>query len=157
MFSPLATRAQRLGLRRLERRPAYRICLDPQAVWPATAAASVLALIAATLATLHGIPLSITVPVAALAPLLVEHLPDILDVRAGENARTSAPDPPAATSTASPPCTPRSPTWLPAATTRAEQARRDAARAAALSIRHIRCSVTAAVSAHCPVVLPTVE
>jgi hypothetical protein len=89
VFSPLANRAQRLALRWLARRPAHRIRLGPLAVRPATAAATVLALIAATLATLHGrVPLSITVPAAALAPLLVEHLPYVLDARAGENART---------------------------------------------------------------------
>lgn len=88
VFSPLANRAQRLALRWLARRPAHRIRLGPLAVRPATGAVTVLALIAATLATLHGrVPLSITVPAAALAPLLVEHLPDVLDARAGEHAR----------------------------------------------------------------------
>ncbi|MFG3323683.1 hypothetical protein ACGF3J_37130 [Streptomyces sp. NPDC048171] len=88
VFSPATTRAQRLGLRWLARRPAYRIRLGPLALRPATAAVIVVALMMATLATLHGgVPLSITVPAAALAPLLVEHLPDVLDARAGENAR----------------------------------------------------------------------
>ncbi|MGW8745927.1 hypothetical protein [Streptomyces sp. NPDC055794] len=88
VFSPVTTRAQRLGLRWLARRPAYRIRLGPLAIRPATAAVTVLALMTATLATLHGgVPLSISVPAAALAPLLVEHLPDVLDARAGENAR----------------------------------------------------------------------
>ncbi|MFD5805894.1 hypothetical protein [Streptomyces sp. NPDC127020] len=88
VFSPVTTRAQRLGLRWLARRPAYRIHLGPLAVRPATAVVTVLALMTATLATLHGgVPLSITVPAAALAPLLVEHLSDVLDARAGENAR----------------------------------------------------------------------
>jgi hypothetical protein len=88
VFSPSASHAQRIGLRWLARRPARRLRLGPLAVRPATAAVTVLALIAATLATLHGgVPLSITVPAAALAPLLVEHLPDVLDARAGENVR----------------------------------------------------------------------
>ncbi|WHM35053.1 hypothetical protein OH540_35440 [Streptomyces sp. BPPL-273] len=88
VFSPAATRAQRLGLRWLARRPAYRIRLGPLALRPATATVTVLALITATLATLHGgVPLNITVPAAALAPLLFEHLPDALDARAGENTR----------------------------------------------------------------------
>ncbi|MFF8574044.1 hypothetical protein ACF06L_22790 [Streptomyces sp. NPDC015408] len=90
VFSPVTTCAQRLGPRWLARRPAYRIRirLGPLAVRPATAAVTALALMTATLATLHGgVPLSITVPAAALAPLLVEHLPDVLDARAGENAR----------------------------------------------------------------------
>ncbi|MFF0706217.1 hypothetical protein ACFYVC_38550 [Streptomyces tendae] len=49
-------------------------------------AVTVLALIAAILATLHGIPLSVAVPAAALARLLTERLPDVLDARAGERA-----------------------------------------------------------------------
>ncbi|WP_411092796.1 hypothetical protein [Streptomyces sp. 049-1] len=88
VFNPVMTRAQRLGLRWLARRPAYRIRLGPLAVRPAAAAVSVLALIAAALATLRSsVPLSIILPAAALAPLLVEHLPDVLDARLGENAR----------------------------------------------------------------------
>lgn len=74
VFSPLASRTQRLGLRWLARRPVHRIDLGPLAVRPATAAVTVFALIAATLAALHGIPLSIALPAAALAPLLAEHL-----------------------------------------------------------------------------------
>ncbi|MEU8735023.1 hypothetical protein AB0C68_37350 [Streptomyces tendae] len=87
VFSPLATRAQRLGLRWLARRPAYRIRLGPLVLRPGTAAVTVLALVAATLASLHGIPLTITVPAAALVPLLMEHMPDVLDARAGESVR----------------------------------------------------------------------
>ncbi|MGI5397065.1 hypothetical protein [Streptomyces sp. CA-251251] len=88
VFSPVTTRAQRLGLRWLARRPARRIGPEALAVRPAAAAVSVLALIAATLATLRSsVPLSIILPAAALAPLLVEHLPDVLDARASENAR----------------------------------------------------------------------
>ncbi|WP_406719105.1 hypothetical protein OHA53_00095 [Streptomyces althioticus] len=88
VFSPLATRAQRLGLRWLARRPTPRIRLGPLDLRPGTAAVMVLALIAATLASLHGgVPLSIVLPAAALAPLLVEHLPDVLDARAGESVR----------------------------------------------------------------------
>ncbi|MFI2415147.1 hypothetical protein [Streptomyces sp. NPDC018947] len=87
VFSPLATRAQRLGLRWLARRRAHRIRLGPLAVRPGTAAVTALALTAATLAGLHGIPFTIILPAAALAPLLVEHLPDVLDARAGESVR----------------------------------------------------------------------
>jgi hypothetical protein len=83
VFGPLASRAQCLRLRWLARRPARRIRFGPLPLRPATAAVTVLALIAATLATLHGIPLSIVFPTAALAPLLAEHLPDVLDARAG--------------------------------------------------------------------------
>ncbi|MET8571957.1 hypothetical protein [Streptomyces sp. NPDC004783] len=88
VFSPLATRTQRLGLRWLARRRAHRIRLGPLAVRPATAAVTALTLTAATLAAgLHGIPFTIIFPAAALTPLLVEHLPDVLDARAGENVR----------------------------------------------------------------------
>ncbi|MFI9730935.1 hypothetical protein [Streptomyces sp. NPDC052092] len=88
VFSPVTTRAQRLGLRWLARRPARRIGPEALAVRPAAAAVSVITLIAATLATLRSsVPLSIILPAAALAPLLVEHLPDVLDARASENAR----------------------------------------------------------------------
>ncbi|MEU1264570.1 hypothetical protein ABZ473_21245 [Streptomyces cellulosae] len=87
VFSPVASRAQRLGLRLLARRPAHRLSFGPLVLRPATATATVLTLIAAALATRHGIPLSIVFPAAALAPLLAEHLPDVLDTRAAENAR----------------------------------------------------------------------
>ncbi|MFI1294238.1 hypothetical protein ACH4VM_38650 [Streptomyces sp. NPDC020792] len=56
-------------------------------VRPATTVVTALTLAAATLALMHGVPLSIVLPAAALPPLLVEHLPDRLDTRAGENAR----------------------------------------------------------------------
>ncbi|MGA5086018.1 hypothetical protein [Streptomyces sp. NRRL S-1314] len=88
VFSPLATRTQRLGLRWLVRRRAHRIRLGPLALRPGTAAVTALALTAAPLAGLHGgVPLSIILPAAALAPLLVEHLPDVLDARVGESVR----------------------------------------------------------------------
>ncbi|MFI9605054.1 hypothetical protein ACIHCX_35445 [Streptomyces sp. NPDC052043] len=87
MFTPIATRSQRLSLRWLARRPAHRIRLGPVTVRPATTVVTALILAAATLALMHGVPLSIVLPAAALAPLLVEHLPDRLDTRAGENAR----------------------------------------------------------------------
>ncbi|MEW2000803.1 hypothetical protein ACFWFH_34290 [Streptomyces coelicoflavus] len=94
VFSPLATRAQRLGLRWLARRPAHRIRLGPLAVRLATAAVTVLAIAAAALTSLHGgIPLSISLPAAVLAPLLVEHLPGVLDARAGESVRIIATGP----------------------------------------------------------------
>ncbi|MFE9976224.1 hypothetical protein ACFYRD_37340 [Streptomyces hirsutus] len=87
VFTPITTRSQRLGLRWLARRPAHRIRLGPMTVRPATAVVTALTLIAATLAVMHGLPFSIVVPAAALAPLLVEHLPEQLDARAGENVR----------------------------------------------------------------------
>ncbi|MFI9601431.1 hypothetical protein ACIHCX_16400 [Streptomyces sp. NPDC052043] len=87
VFTPIATRSQRLSLRWLARRPAHRIRLGPVTVRPATTVVTALTLAAATLALMHGVPLSIVLPAAALAPLLVEHLPDRLDTRAGEHAR----------------------------------------------------------------------
>ncbi|MEV5011350.1 hypothetical protein [Streptomyces sp. NPDC055692] len=87
VFTPIATRSQRLSLRWLARRPAHRIRLGPVTVRPATTVATALTLAAATLALMHGVPLSIVLPAAALPPLLVEHLPDRLDTRECENAR----------------------------------------------------------------------
>ncbi|WP_406469853.1 hypothetical protein [Streptomyces sp. NBC_01615] len=87
VFTPIATRSQRLGLRWLARRPAHRIRLGPVTVRPATAVVTALTMIAATLAIMHGLPFSIVVPAAALAPLLVEHLPERFDARASENVR----------------------------------------------------------------------
>ncbi|MFF1810736.1 hypothetical protein ACFVXW_16670 [Streptomyces sp. NPDC058251] len=87
VFTPIATRPQRLGLRWLARRPAHRIRLGPVTVRPATAVVTALTLVAATLALMHGVCFSIVLPAAALAPLLVEHLPDRLDARAGGHVR----------------------------------------------------------------------
>ncbi|MEU3795998.1 hypothetical protein AB0F07_40550, partial [Streptomyces fructofermentans] len=87
VFTPIATRYQRLGLRCLARRPAHRMRLGQLTVRPATAAVTALTLAAAALALLHRIPLSIVLPAAALAPLLTEHLPDRLDARAQERVR----------------------------------------------------------------------
>jgi hypothetical protein len=87
VFTPIATRSQRLGLRWLARRPTHPIRFGAVTVRPATAVVTALTMVAATLALMHGVPFSIVLPAAALAPLLVEHLPDRLDARAGENAR----------------------------------------------------------------------
>ncbi|WP_254401310.1 hypothetical protein [Streptomyces sp. AC555_RSS877] len=54
---------------------------------PATTVVTALTLVAAALALMYSVPLSIVLPAAALAPLLVEHLPDRFDTRAGEHAR----------------------------------------------------------------------
>ena len=88
VFTPAATRSQRLGLRRLGRRSAHRIRLGPMTVRPATAAVTALTLLAATLALMHGLPFGIVLPAAAVAPLLVKYLPEPLDAHAGENVRT---------------------------------------------------------------------
>ncbi|MFM9499745.1 hypothetical protein ACKI1Q_39925 [Streptomyces galilaeus] len=87
VVTPIATRPQRLAIRWLTRRPAHQIRLGKVTVRPATTVVAALTLVASALALMHGVPLSIVLPTAALAPLLVEHLPDRLDTRAGENAR----------------------------------------------------------------------
>ncbi|MFF3617269.1 hypothetical protein [Streptomyces sp. NPDC002580] len=87
VFTPTTTPTQRLCLRLLARSPAHRIRLGPTAVRTATAAVVVLAVLAAALAALHGVPLGIVLPAAALAPLLVEYLSDPLEARLGENVR----------------------------------------------------------------------
>ncbi|MDQ1051860.1 hypothetical protein [Streptomyces sp. V4I2] len=87
VFTPIATQCQRLALRWLARRPTHRISLGIVTIRLATTVVTVLTLVAAALALMHGVPLSIVLPAAALAPLLVEHLPDRFDTRAGENAR----------------------------------------------------------------------
>lgn len=87
VFTPAATRMQRLALRWLARRPARRIGLGAASVRTATAAVAPLSLTAAAVGISHGVPLGVALPAAALAALLVEHLPDRLDARAGENIR----------------------------------------------------------------------
>ncbi|MFD9463139.1 hypothetical protein [Streptomyces sp. NPDC060027] len=87
VFTPVATRTQRLCLRWLARSSARRIRLGPVAVRTAAAAVAVLALLAAVLAILQGVPFVLVLPTSALAPLLVEHLSDPLEARAGENVR----------------------------------------------------------------------
>ncbi|MFC8664030.1 hypothetical protein [Streptomyces sp. NPDC057199] len=87
VFNPVATWCQRIGLGWLARRSAHRIRLGNVTARPATAVVTALTLVAAALALMHGVPLGIVLPAAALAPLLVEHLPDRFDTRAGESAR----------------------------------------------------------------------
>jgi hypothetical protein len=87
VFTPIATRPQRLVMRWLARRPGRRIRLGWVTLRTATAVVTTLSLAAATLAIIHGVPFSIVLPAAALAPLLVEHLPDQLDVRASGHVR----------------------------------------------------------------------
>jgi hypothetical protein len=59
VFTPTTTPTQRLCLRLLARSPAHRIRLGPVAVRTATAAVVVLAVLAAALAALHGVPCGI--------------------------------------------------------------------------------------------------
>ncbi|GGX99847.1 hypothetical protein [Streptomyces fructofermentans] len=88
VFTPHPTRAQRTGLRWLARRPTHRIRLGPLTARPATAGTAALGLVLGLLALARGIPAAVVLPAAALAVLLAEHLPDALDARAGEHART---------------------------------------------------------------------
>lgn len=87
VFTPIATGPQRRALRWLARRPAHRIRLGKVTVRLATTVVTALTLVVAAFALMQGVPFSIVLPAAALASLLVEHLPDRLDTRAGENAR----------------------------------------------------------------------
>ncbi|MFG3065057.1 hypothetical protein ACGFYM_41945 [Streptomyces sp. NPDC048231] len=87
VLTPAATRAQRLALRWLARRPAPRLPMLPVAVRCSSAVVAVLGLVAAAAAISCGIPVGVVVPVMLLVPLLVEHVPDRLDARAGEHIR----------------------------------------------------------------------
>ncbi|MER5913030.1 hypothetical protein ABT124_21640 [Streptomyces sp. NPDC001982] len=90
VLTPAATRTQRLALRWLTRRPARRIAVDtlPGSLRFATAAVAVISLLVGLFATRHGVPVDVTVPAMLLAPLLAEHLPDLLDAWAREHVRT---------------------------------------------------------------------
>lgn len=87
VLTPAATRLQRLALRWLSRRPAQRLPLLPASVRCSAAAVAVLGLVAAAAAISHGTPIGVAVPLMLLLPLLVEHVPDRLDARAGEHIR----------------------------------------------------------------------
>ncbi|MGW2291229.1 hypothetical protein [Streptomyces phaeochromogenes] len=90
VLTPDATLMQRLALRWLTRRPARRLGLAASVPGSLRYAAAVLAVIGCA-AALHavgaGVPAGIAWPLALLAPLLAEHLPDRLDERAGEHVR----------------------------------------------------------------------
>ncbi|MEE1672177.1 hypothetical protein RCR19_42995 (plasmid) [Streptomyces sp. WAC07094] len=88
VLTPAATRLQRLALRWLSRRPAQRLPLLPVSVRCSAAAVAVLGLVAAAAAISHGTPIGVAVPLMLLVPLLIEHVPDRLDARAGEHVRT---------------------------------------------------------------------
>ncbi|MCX5106945.1 hypothetical protein [Streptomyces sp. NBC_00439] len=87
VLTPTATRAQRLGLRWLARRPARRIQIGAVPVRTSTVGTAILSLAVATAAAIYAAPLSIVLAAAASATMLVEHLPHHLDDRAGENIR----------------------------------------------------------------------
>ncbi|MFF8717030.1 hypothetical protein ACF07T_37200 [Streptomyces sp. NPDC015184] len=86
--TPGPTHIQRLGLRWLARRPARRIGIGDADLRAATVATALLGFLAAITATACAVPLTIGLPAATLATMLVEHLPDRLDDRIGENVLT---------------------------------------------------------------------
>ncbi|MFF8932279.1 hypothetical protein ACF1AO_34005 [Streptomyces longwoodensis] len=82
VLSPAATLTQRLAVRWLTRRPAYRITLTATSTASVRFSAglvSAISIFAALAALKRGIPASLVLPVMPLAPLLAEHLPDRLD------------------------------------------------------------------------------
>jgi hypothetical protein len=91
VLTPGATMTQRLALRWLTRRPAYRIALtstSPVSVRFSAALVAVIGLFTALSALSHGIPTDLVLPAMLLAPLLAECLPDRLDDRAREHVRS---------------------------------------------------------------------
>jgi hypothetical protein len=89
VLPPAATRTQRLALRWLTRRPARRIAVDtvPGSVRLAVAAIALISLLAGLFAIRHGVPVDVALPAMLLAPLVAEHLPDLLDARARAHVR----------------------------------------------------------------------
>ncbi|MFD4604369.1 hypothetical protein ACFWPQ_40930 [Streptomyces sp. NPDC058464] len=88
VLTPSATRAQRLALRWLIRRPARRITVDALPGSPRlSSAVAVISLIIGLIAIGHGFPVSVALPAMLLAPLTAEYLPDRLDTRAREHVR----------------------------------------------------------------------
>ncbi|GAA3823024.1 hypothetical protein [Streptomyces chiangmaiensis] len=89
VLTPAATRLQRLALRWLTRRPTRRIALGsiPASLRLSVAAVALISLLVGLYATCHGIPVGVALPAMVLPPLLVEHLLDLLDVRAREHVR----------------------------------------------------------------------
>ena len=91
VLTPSATRTQRLALRWLTRRPAWRIGLAPGipgSLRFSTLTIAAISVFAGLFAMTHGIPASVALPAMALAPLLAEHMPSTLDARAGEHVRS---------------------------------------------------------------------
>ncbi|MFE0520795.1 hypothetical protein [Streptomyces sp. NPDC058954] len=91
VLTPSATRAQRLALRWLTRRPACRIDLFPgtrASLRLVTVAIAFCSLIAGLFAMAHGIPADVVLPAIALPPLLAEHVPATLDARARHHVRS---------------------------------------------------------------------
>ncbi|MGW2492366.1 hypothetical protein ACWCV9_34880 [Streptomyces sp. NPDC001606] len=90
VLTPAATRAQRLALLWLTRRPAQRIALAsvPGSLRLSGAAIALISLAVGLSAIAQGIPVDVVLPAMLLAPLLAEHLPGRLDARAREHVRS---------------------------------------------------------------------
>nr|WTC14309.1 hypothetical protein OHA15_41520 [Streptomyces anthocyanicus] len=90
VLTPGATLPQRLALRWLTRRPAQRIALHtvPGSLRFSAAAVALVSLVVGLFAMRHGVPVDVALPAMLLAPLLAEHLPGRLDVRAREHVRS---------------------------------------------------------------------
>ncbi|MDH6521825.1 hypothetical protein M2163_001182 [Streptomyces sp. SAI-135] len=89
VLTPGATRAQRLAARWLTRRPARHLAADtvPGSLRLSTAAIALISVMIGLFALSHGVPLSVTVPAALLAPLLTQYLPGQFAARAREHVR----------------------------------------------------------------------
>ncbi|WP_427168813.1 hypothetical protein ACQF4J_47150 (plasmid) [Streptomyces sp. C1-1] len=91
VLTPSATRAHRLALRWLTRRPACRIDLFPgtrASLRLVTFTIAFCSLIAGLFAMAHGIPADVVLPAIALPPLLAEHVPATLDARTRHHVRS---------------------------------------------------------------------
>jgi hypothetical protein len=91
VLTPSVTLTQRLAVRWLTRRPAYRVALtatSPASLRFSAVLVSVISIFAALSALKRGIPTDLVLPAMLLAPLLTEHLPDRLDDRAREHVRS---------------------------------------------------------------------
>ncbi|MFH8698920.1 MULTISPECIES: hypothetical protein [Streptomyces] len=90
VLAPGATMRRRLAVCWLLRRPAHRIALTSgsrASVRLSAAVVGAVALVAAFYALGRGIRADVVLPAMLLAPLLTEHLPDVLDGRAVEHVR----------------------------------------------------------------------
>ncbi|MGW2890625.1 hypothetical protein ACWDDN_36030 [Streptomyces griseoruber] len=92
VLPPSATWTDRLAARWLARRPAGRMALhatSPGSLRYFAVVVAVIGCFAAFDAIARGVPLGIAVPVALLSPLLADHLPDRLDMRARRRVRVA--------------------------------------------------------------------
>ncbi|MFJ9380496.1 hypothetical protein [Streptomyces sp. NPDC101455] len=90
VLPPSATWMDRLAARWLARRPAGRMALHATSrgsLRYSAVGVAVIGCFAAAGAIARGVPLDIAVPVALLVPLLADHLPDRLDLRARRRVR----------------------------------------------------------------------